>query len=290
MNTIPIIFVHRSNSIYLKYTLKQARYFNPDTPIYLLGDESNNQYNFVTHINIEDYFDSAREFSKHYVHMSFTPQKFEQFCFERWFIILDFVKKNKIETFLCLDSDVLLFSKSNEIHNKYKNFSFTMRGNGGAGLNYFSSIEALEEFCEYTTSHYINPQHFHTLELNWAGYQERKHGGVCDMLLFALYKAENQEKIGDCGLLENNRIFEYCLLDVVQNKVLLQFKGKTLSIYLNGNKQPAKLMAFHVNIDKDKIFKYYIGGGLFTDILKDYFKDLRDKYQLRTRIRKLFGK
>ncbi len=289
MNNIPIIFVHRNNSIYLKYTLKQARFFNPDTPIYLLGDESNNQYNFVNHLNVDNYFESAREFSKHYVHMSFTPQKFEQFCFERWFIILDFVKKHKIETFLCLDSDVLLFCKSNDIHDKYKNYNFTIRGNGGAGLNYFSSIKALEEFCEYTSNHYINPQYFNTLELNWAGYQDRKHGGVCDMLLFALFRADNQHKIGDCGIIENNTIFEYCLLDVVVNNEKIILK-KLIPYLVKKDNYPLSLKAFHVNIDKDKIFRYYTGGGLLKERLKDYFKDLRDRYPLRTMLRKLLGK
>lgn len=39
---IPIFFVCKTNSSYLKYALKQARKFNPDSFIYLLGDESNN--------------------------------------------------------------------------------------------------------------------------------------------------------------------------------------------------------------------------------------------------------
>jgi hypothetical protein len=56
---IPIFFVHKTNSSYLKYALKQARKFNPDSPIYLLGDESNNHYPFVIHVNIADYSASA---------------------------------------------------------------------------------------------------------------------------------------------------------------------------------------------------------------------------------------
>src|SRR6476620_6985264 len=40
---IPIIFLHRSNSEYLKYTFAQAKAVNPKSDIVLLGDETNNQ-------------------------------------------------------------------------------------------------------------------------------------------------------------------------------------------------------------------------------------------------------
>ncbi len=290
MNTTSIFFVHRSNSIYLKYTLRQARFYNPHAPIYLIGDESNNQYDFVTHINIEDYFESAGEFSKHYVHMSFTPQKFEQFCFERWFIIKDFVKKNKVEQFLCLDSDVLLFCNANEVKDKYNSYEFTIRGNCGAGLNYFSSIKALEEFCDYTSKHYTNPEFFHILELNWAGYQERKHGGVCDMLLLALYLEENKEKIGDVGKIENNTIFEYCILDVFQNNEKIIYKKGIPYVLKKENKNWLKLKSFHINVEKDKMYLYYTAGRLYKERFTDWVKDMRDKYQLRTRIKKILGR
>jgi hypothetical protein len=67
---IPIFFVHFGNPFYLKYTLKQASFFNPQTKVYLLGDESNNKYSFVNHINMGDYFEGATAFEKIYKHMS----------------------------------------------------------------------------------------------------------------------------------------------------------------------------------------------------------------------------
>jgi len=240
-------------------------------------------------VNIDDYYGSAREFSKHYAHMSFTPQRFEQFCFERWFIILDFVKKNNIEQFLCLDSDVLLFCNADEVRDKYNSYSFTIRGNCGAGLNYFSSSKALEDFCEYTASHYTNPKRFHTLELNWAGYQDRKHGGVCDMLLLALYLEENKEKIGDVGKIENYELYEYCIQDVFQNKEKIIYKNKVPSVFKKETGRWIKLKSFHINVEKDKIYRYYTAGGLYKDRFKDWFRDMRDKYQLRTRLKKLLG-
>ena len=52
---LPIIFFHYGNPVYLKYSLKQAKHFNPDATIYLLGDSSNNRYPFVQHIMMDKY-------------------------------------------------------------------------------------------------------------------------------------------------------------------------------------------------------------------------------------------
>ena len=35
---LPIIFVHKGDSFYLKYALESAKKFNPDSRIILLGD------------------------------------------------------------------------------------------------------------------------------------------------------------------------------------------------------------------------------------------------------------
>jgi hypothetical protein len=288
--SIPLIIVHSGDSIYLKYTLKQARYYNPDTPIYLIGDQANNKYDFITHIDIEDYAASAEEFLKHYIHMSFTPLKFEQYCFARWFIAKDFVEKNKINRFLCLDSDVLLFCKTCEVNEHFSHYDFTTRGKAGAGFNYFSSIEALKKYCDFIYSYYTKPDLFHILELNWEGYQKMNYGGVCDMLFFDLYYTENEKKIGDVGKIENNSIFEYCLSDTFKNNEKLKFKNSILYILKKETQTWIQIKALHVNIDKDKIYRYYTGGGLYKERFKDWFRDMRDKYQLRTRIRKLFSR
>lgn len=285
---IPIIIVHTGDSIYLKYTLKQAKHYNPSCPIYLIGDENNNKYPFITHVNIRNYLSSANAFSKHYVHMSFTSQKFEEFCFLRWFIAKDFVEKNKIERFICLDSDVLLFCKTEEVDNKFRNYNFTTRNNSGAGFNYFSSYSSLKYFCDFIFVYYTKPELFHILQLNWEGYQKMKYGGVCDMLFFEFYFKENYTKIGDVSKIENNEVYEYCLLDIQQKGEQLIYKKGRPYIYKGETNSWICIKALHVNVDKDKIYRYYTAGGLYKHRLKDWFRDMRDKYQLRTRFKKLF--
>lgn len=285
---IPIIIVHTGDSIYLKYTLKQARYYNPDTDIFLIGNEENNKYSYVTHVPMLQYWNRAEKFLQQYVHLSYTPLKFEQYCFARWFVALDFVEKNNINRFLCLDSDVLLFCKTEEVDNKFSRYDFTTRNKAGAGFNYFSSSNALQNFCDFVYSYYTKSELFHILELNWEGYQKMNYGGVCDMLFFDLYHKQHKEKIGDVSLTDNNTIFEYCLLDIEKNNQKLEYKNGIPYILKKENESLIRLKALHVNINKDKIYRYYTAGGLYKDRFKDWFRDMRDKYQLRTRIRKLF--
>src|SRR5579871_6221993 len=44
---IPIVFIHQANSEHLKYSLAQAKKSNPDSTVFLLGDDSNNRYSCV---------------------------------------------------------------------------------------------------------------------------------------------------------------------------------------------------------------------------------------------------
>ena len=89
-SSLPIIFIHRSNSAYLKYSLSQAQASNPRSTVILLGDPSNNCYDFVVHRQMHDFFQGATEFEKVYAHFSALPPSFELICFQRWFILKSF--------------------------------------------------------------------------------------------------------------------------------------------------------------------------------------------------------
>ena len=93
MKPLPIIFVHTGNSNIISYALNQARKFNPDSEIILLGDESNSwvQKHGFRHFNVSDYYGMAEKFNDVYVHMSPNPIGYERFCFQRWMVIKEFL-------------------------------------------------------------------------------------------------------------------------------------------------------------------------------------------------------
>ena len=108
--SLPIIFIHRSNSDHLKYSLAQAHRSNPQSTIFLLGDPSNDVYNFVEHRPMTEYSRDAAEFQKIYKHYSTHGVDFELICFQRWFILREFLVTYSIPQCLYLDSDIMLYT------------------------------------------------------------------------------------------------------------------------------------------------------------------------------------
>lgn len=156
MISIPVIIVHRGNPFYLLSVLKQVRLLNPQSRICLLGDASNDKYDFIEHYNISDYPDGIEEFEKLYIHMSSNMYKFEGFCFERWLHIRNFVREQNMEYFLHLDSDNLLFCNVDEVFGKYITYDFTVCHQIGPCNTLFNK-SSIEKFCDTMLSVFQSP-------------------------------------------------------------------------------------------------------------------------------------
>ena len=124
--SLPIIFIHQSNSDHLKYSLAQAQRSNPSSTIFLLGDSSNDAYEFVEHRSMFDYFSEAAQFKKIYKHYSTNGSDFELICFQRWFILREFLKTYGIQQCLYLDSDIMLYADVTKEQKKFEQFDFTL--------------------------------------------------------------------------------------------------------------------------------------------------------------------
>ena len=113
--SIPIIFTHTNNSLYLQLALLRAKKSCKEN-VCLIGDNSN-AASFVRHFNLSDYDKSSLclEFEKHYKHYSPNPYNYEFFCYKRWFVALDFLQKNNLSECFCVDSDVLIYDDLNKL-------------------------------------------------------------------------------------------------------------------------------------------------------------------------------
>src|SRR5205814_1271038 len=140
---IPIIFVHRGDPYYLDFSLNQAYFSNPGSKIYLITDTITNRYNFVNYVDMEGHSDEAAKFKAIYKHMSTNAYDNELFCFQRWFMIKDFCSKNKINDFLYLDSDLLIYCDVNTVFKRYAGFAFTVTKEISPHCCYFSSLDNL---------------------------------------------------------------------------------------------------------------------------------------------------
>lgn len=193
---LPIVFIHIDDSEYLKYTLAQAKLSNPNASIYLIGDEYNDNYAFVTHVNIKQYSSEAELFSKIYKHHSPNSYDGELFCFKRWFILKEFMEHNNIKQCLYLDSDVLLFSDVLQEQKKYSDCVFTLSHEYGLGFNIFNDFGTLNEFCEFMVKCFVS-QSLHNRLLAIA----EAYGPVNDMLIFHEFKSKKPYKFGDVSLI-----------------------------------------------------------------------------------------
>src|SRR5437868_4073869 len=107
--SIPVIFIHKGDHFYLNHSLNQVKITNPGNPIYLITDSITGRYDFVNYADIKKYNKGAAEFAGMYKHMSTNNYENELFCFQRWFILKEFCYDKKIDNFLYLDSDVLIY-------------------------------------------------------------------------------------------------------------------------------------------------------------------------------------
>lgn len=147
--SIPIFFIHKGNPFYLQYSLAQARYTHPDSTIYLIGDETNNKFPFVTHLKYIDYFKEASEIAKVYVHTSDNLFEYDLFCFQRWMVLADVVKELGINDCIYIDSDVLLYSNLNFLATDYSDKKMAYCFGGSPHVTYFSLERSVQDFADY---------------------------------------------------------------------------------------------------------------------------------------------
>lgn len=80
-----------------------TKHYNQTRRIILLGDDTNKCIANSCGIDFFHYADYSEEIP--YYHVSVNGREYEKFCFERWFIIYNFLTKHRIDHFVHSDSD-----------------------------------------------------------------------------------------------------------------------------------------------------------------------------------------
>lgn len=153
----PILFCHYGISDYLKYTLKSARYFNPNKEIVLLGDSQNRSLAIsenVRHVYLNDYESSELlyNFEKVYLHTAGDSHGREfwlKFNFKRYYYIHEFLKRELKNSCWYFDSDVLILSDLKKQELKFQNIDFAVHSNING---YIKSRETLSLYLEHNIS------------------------------------------------------------------------------------------------------------------------------------------
>jgi hypothetical protein len=210
-----LIFVHSGFNYYVPSVLAQARRSNPKTRIVLLGD--NNAAASAAGAAGVEFRDSraldavAGAFRQSYVHLSPNPLRSEQLCFERWFVIRDFCRAEKIDRFFCADSDVAILSDMAVCRARFGDFDISLSEGVCAHASYWSRLEVLERFCAYILDAYgledvsIIRRMLATHQDSVAG---RRLGGVSDMTFLEWFVAAERINVAETTAKIDGRTFD----------------------------------------------------------------------------------
>ena len=194
---VAIVFIHSGDSEYLRYSLGQARYSNPKSPVYLIGDETTaRKYQDAEHVLYRGYVAAAREFASVYRHMNTNAHSFELFCLMRWFILRDFMRLRGIEKAAYLDSDVMLYEEMHYEHFRLYDYDIALTGVAPPVL--INNPAALDSFCALMEACYTDSGKLSILEDRFRAMQaEGRPGGICDMTFWEIFTASRQYRMFD---------------------------------------------------------------------------------------------
>lgn len=210
--SVPIIFIHKGYNDYMEYSLRQAKHSNRDSKIMLIGDEANDKFDFIAHVNMKNHFTSANEFSKIYKHFSTNPYHYELFCIQRWFILRDYMKENSIKKCFVCDTDVLVYSNIEKALILFGDDRMALIKLGSTyslGIS-FILLEKLTLFCNYIGDCYQDDNLLKRLEECYLTTKKKKLlGGVSDMSLATNWiKTLPQDTLGNLLEVRNTTTFD----------------------------------------------------------------------------------
>jgi len=184
---IPVVLIHKSFQNYVKYSIMQA---SKNNKVYLLGDvNSNLNVENFEFINYNGLLSGCDEFRSKYVHLSTNSLEYELFCYQRWYILRNFMREKNLDIVFYIDSDVLLFINVEKEWEKFKQFDMTLL-HRTAAISSFITYEGVNNFCNLLDSIYDNKNSYPFKKIESHFMVRQKFGlagGVCDMTLLEYF-------------------------------------------------------------------------------------------------------
>lgn len=158
MTPLTIIFVQKEigngNVAQLDAALESARLHSPNSRVVAITDEPHLYAHICESFCINEYWDLADSYRPMYRHESQLSPQFEMMAIQRWLVVWEFVRKQKIQQFFSGDADVMIFSDLEKERHRYSDCDFTLSTDGAipdfrqAG-SMFCNRATLEAFALY---------------------------------------------------------------------------------------------------------------------------------------------
>lgn len=281
MNSATIIYIHIGNSFYLLPNLLHTRTLNPTARIILIGDQANRKYADYgfEHYLITDYFKSAKNFAKVYIHRSPNSEIFEIFCFQRWFIVYDLVEALDIDNFLVCDTDAFLFCDVQNEISKYANADYTTTRNGTPCFTYFAK-KNLKRFVDYILWCYTSEIGINRIE----AYHKRlvaghKSYGISDMSAFVAWEYFDNakpiylDKVVDGTSYDHNYIDANDGFKMINGHKFVSWVNNIPYQYLNSSDTPIKIMGIHMQGNAKFMLHQILSMKYLLPVWTSYLKE-----------------
>jgi hypothetical protein len=196
---LDVLIIHQNFKTYLETNVKIT---SKNNNVVLIGDDSIKfleKYNNVKFYNYNNFItDEIKYYRDHFVNYSTNNNILEYICFERMFVMHEYLKQNNKTQVFHLDSDNILlidinkvqFNCENAFHicKNYDN-SYRMSNSIHSGLISLNMFNAFEKLYQDV---YINKSKFNLIKEKIDYHKNNnKSGGICDMTFYYLLQNEN---------------------------------------------------------------------------------------------------
>ena len=226
---LPLILIHKGNDEYVQIAINQAKFFGNDVIVI-----SDNQFKNCKNYQLKNYDKSSNKFKKHYTHLSTNSYDYELFCFERWFILYEFMYKESIDKIFYIDSDVMLYTNISLDFELFKNYIIAITHKSSPNNSYFT-FYGIKKFIEFIMSVYSNTKGelFDKIASNF--YINQKHnlpGGVCDMIFFYTFALSNiASAVGEMTYVVDDSAYDH---NINSDNTFYKFKNIKKFRFKNG--------------------------------------------------------
>lgn len=215
MNKSAVVFIHEVTTWFPPYALRQALHFEKKLPVILLGDRKTLAPVEFYAVNEIECDERVHEFERNYEHMSTNSRWFELHCWLRWFRLLAFMRREKIDSVFHHDSDVLIQTCSGRIHEIYGSdlgyaaLVITDHAEPSSGHSSYWTVEALDDFCSFILHSFKDPAYLRRYRAHFENRQSQGlDGGVCDMTSLGYFWEENRSRMVNFAEVRQGCVFD----------------------------------------------------------------------------------
>ncbi len=181
---------------------------NPHSPIILIGDDTNDCFDFVEHVNMRAFEHAADSFNRQYKHRSPNDEIHERFCFQRWFVLKEFLTQSKIDQCLHLDSDVMLYINATNERKIFSANDLTLSSGRSAHCCFISGPNVLHAYCDMVLHTYSSQSGLQWMEKEFERINRISSGGICDMTFFEAFSQSHPGTCVELGKIVDGAVYD----------------------------------------------------------------------------------